>query len=126
MVQDLVDAPSIHPRDRKPQNFEEVKLVLALAWQRGRWDGSDGGRGGFGEVLTTMAQAKRYEVGNEEECSRLPVEDMRERFRLLTPHEDDLVMMQSVFDEAERDMDAARRRSSGLVLRAMRFVENGI
>ena len=24
-------------------SFEEVKLILGLAWQRGRWDGSDGG-----------------------------------------------------------------------------------
>ena len=34
--------------------FEEVKLVLGLAWQNGRWDGSDGGRGGYGDILVAI------------------------------------------------------------------------
>jgi hypothetical protein len=124
-VQDLVNAPSLHPRDRQPQNFEEVKLTLALAWQRGRFDGSDGGVGGYGEVLAAMADAKRYEIGNEEDSSRILVQDMQAKFRSLNPEENDLVLMQDVFD-LEPDFDATRRRCSGLVLKAMGFIENGL
>jgi hypothetical protein len=126
LVQYLVDAPNTQRRDRRPRNFEEVKLVLALAWQRGRWDGSDGGKGGYGEVLEAMAEAKRYEMGTEEENSRLLVEDMQKRYRLLVPLHTDLVMMQSVFDTEDEDVDAALRRSSGLVLKSMGFIENGL
>ncbi|KAL3905073.1 MAG: hypothetical protein SGILL_009825, partial [Bacillariaceae sp.] len=126
LVEDLVQAPSLaFPRDRKPQNFEEVKLILALAWQRGRWDGSDGGRGGYGDVLGAMADARRYEDGEEEDCSRILVQDMADRFALLDPLVEDRVMMQNVFD-LEPDIDAARRRCCGLVLRAMGFIENGL
>lgn len=117
LVQDLIAAGP------EPQNFEEVKLVLGLALQNGRWDGSDGGRGGYGEVLSQMAAAKRYELGSEEECAKKFVQDMQARFHLLSPAADD----QSLMDEqlGEPDMDAARRRCSGLVLKAMGFIQNG-
>jgi hypothetical protein len=120
-----MQAPGMAARDRKPQNFEEVKLILALAWQRGRWDKSDGGKGGYGEVLSAMADARRYESGDEEDCSRVLVQDMQDRFPLLDPLLEDRVMMQSIFD-LEPDIDAARRRCSGLVLKAMGFIENGL
>jgi hypothetical protein len=125
LVKDLVDAPSVPPRDRKPPNFEEIKLVLALAWQQGRWDGSDGGRGGYGEVLAAMADADRYEIGGEEECSLRLTEDMQARFHLLNPDAEELETMQTLFDDLETDTDAARRRCSALVLEAMGFIENG-
>ena len=91
--------------------FEEVKLILALAWQRGRWDGCDGGLGGYGEVLNAMAQAQRYEVGDE--CDWLLVQDMKERYHLLDPNNVDQEVMMSLDGE---DVDGARRRCSGLVL----------
>jgi hypothetical protein len=111
---------------RLPENFEEVKLILALAWQRGRWDGSDGGRGGYGDVLQTMADAKRYEEGTEDECSLRLVQDMQIRFHLLKPQPDEDKAMQNLLDECGFDIDFARRRCSGLVLQAMGFVKNGI
>lgn len=107
----------------EPANFEEVKLVLALAWQRGRWDGSDGGAGGFGEVLAEMAAAKRYEEGSEEECARRLTQDMQARFHLLGPTEEQVAEMQTLEDS---DADTAQRRCSGLVLEAMGFIDNGI
>jgi hypothetical protein len=125
LVKDLFDAPSLPPRDREPQNFEEIKLILALAWQRGRWDGSDGGRGGYGEVLAAMADASRYEIGDEDDCSRLFIQDMQDRYRFLDPEAEDLAMMEKLFDDFEPDTDAARRRCSSLVLKSMGFIENG-
>ncbi|KAL3917132.1 MAG: hypothetical protein SGARI_007790, partial [Bacillariaceae sp.] len=125
LVQELVNAPGVSSFDRKPPNFEEVKLILALAWQRGRWDGTDGGKGGYSEVLTNMADARRYEDGDEEDCSRVLVQDMMDRFALLDPLVEDRVMMQNIFD-LEPDIDAARRRCSGLVLKAAGFIENGL
>ena len=123
-MQGLFAAPSTERNDREPTNFEEVKLVLALAWQNGRWDGSDGGRGGYEEVLEAMAQADRYEKGDEDECSRRFIKDMQARFPLLNPTDEELATMQQL-DQLEPDVDAARRRCSALVLRAMGFVEKG-
>jgi hypothetical protein len=57
----LVQQLLLNHEEPPTTNIEEVKLVLALAWQKGRWDGSDGGRGGYGDVLAYMAQAERYE-----------------------------------------------------------------
>jgi hypothetical protein len=126
-VEGLFNAPlAVNPKAREPQNFEEVKLVLALAWQGGRRDGSDGGRGGYGQVLAALADADRYENGNEDECSRRLIQDMQDRFQLLNPSEEDLTAMQTLFDELEPDVDAVQRRCSALVLSAMGFVENGL
>lgn len=108
-----------------PANFEEVKLVLALAWQRGRWDGTDGGRGGYGDVLHYMAEAKRYEDGSEEECAMRLIQDMQARYSLLRPSSKQEMAMQNVVVHCESDVPRAQRRCSGLVLEAMGFVENG-
>lgn len=105
-------------------DFEEVKLTLALAWQKGRWDGSDGGAGGYGDVLQTMAQAKRYEEGSEEECARNLIQDMQSRFALLKPTKSQTTEMERLTVDS-KDVLAARNRCSGLVLQAMGFVENG-
>jgi len=109
--------------DCKGPPFEEVKLVLGLAWQRGRWDGSDGGPGGYGDVLSEMAKAKRYELG--EDCDKLLVQDMQERFHLLDPTNDYKEAMQAVLDDTD-SVDAARRRCSGLVLKSMGFIDSGL
>lgn len=108
----------------EPANFEEVKLVLGLAWQNGRWDGRDGGRGGYGEVLQIMAEAKRYEEGEASECARRLVQDMEARFSKLNPSNEQKAAMQAAVEES--DDDAAQRRCSGLVLEAMGFVDIGL
>ena len=105
-------------------SFEEVKLVLGLAWQNGRWDGSDGGPGGYGEVLAIMAEARRYEDGTEEEVARNLVADMQARFELLDPTEEEIAQMRCLTDLD--DCDVARRRCAGLVLGAMGFIEKGL
>ena len=108
-----------------PTDFEEVKLVLALAWQRGRWDGSDGGRGGYGDVLHYMAEAKRYEDGSAEECAVRLIQDMQARYGLLRPSSKQETAMQNLMVDCESDVYRAQRRCSGLVLKAMGFVKNG-
>ena len=126
LVQELCAAPTKNPQDREPRNFEEVKLVLALAWQRGRWDGTDGGRGGYGEVLGAMAQAKRYESDDEKEDATRLVADMVSRYQLLSPTKEQQEDMRTISTLLETDYDAARRKCSGLVLWATRFVDNGL
>jgi len=108
-----------------PDNFEEIKLVLGLAWQRGRRDGSDGGSGGYGDVLTMMSNC-RYEDGTEEYCSKLLVEDMKKRFSLLKPNKEDLEVMNGLIENNNDDLDVARRKCSSLVLGAMGFIDNGL
>jgi hypothetical protein len=101
----------------------KVKLVLGLAWQNGRWDGSDGGPGGYGEVLQLMAEAKRYEDGPEDECSIRFVQDIQDRFDLLADNTSlELREMRAVLDDPV-DFDKAQRRAAGLVLEAMGWAE---
>ena len=101
-------------------------MILGLAWQNGRWDGSDGGAGGYSDVLRHMAEAKRYEEGSEEECSRRLVEDMHDRFDLLADNTSmELREMRAILDDTS-DMDCARRKASGLVLEAMGFIDKGL
>ena len=109
-------------------SFEEIKLILALAWQRGRWDGSDGGPEGYGQVLRYMAQAERYEsLGSEKECSIRLIMDMKDRFHLIQPSEEDLRVMNEITDECiNLDYKGAQRKCSGLVLKNVGFVEVGI
>uniref|UniRef100_A0A7S0BXZ8 Uncharacterized protein n=1 Tax=Proboscia inermis TaxID=420281 RepID=A0A7S0BXZ8_9STRA len=114
--------------------FEEVKLVLGLAWQNGRWDGSDGGRGGYGEVLNRMADADRYEEGGSGgsflDANRNFVLDLQERYPLIANQKEDLEDMKSVASlldaEDVNQMDVARRKCCGLVLKAMGFIEKGL
>ena len=123
---DLVEAlldPS--PPSFSEPPFEETKLVLALGWQKGRWDGSDGGQGGYGEVLAAMAEAKRYETEGSEESRIITfVEDMRERFHLLNPSEEDVARMAAI-NMGEDELERGQRVCCGLVLKAMGFVETG-
>ena len=119
LVRSLIGATSEKPP------FEEIKLVLALAWQNGHWDGTDGGKGGYADVLATMVDARRYEIGTDEECSRQLIKDMQERFHLLEPTEDALNKMQCLWEDLPTKLehfDAARRRCSGLVLDSMGWI----
>lgn len=105
--------------------FEEVKLILGLTWQRGRWDGSDGGVEGYGEVLRNMAAAKRYETENEISNSILLVDDMKERFHLIASESalDEMQKLDCSVDCA--DVDGIRRKCAAWVLSEMNFVERG-
>lgn len=111
----------------RPQSVEEIKLILALEWQRGRWDGSDGGKGGYGEVLSQMAAAQRYEDGSFDECLRRLVEDMADpsRFRRLPGATKEQVQQIEVCISTDNPEEGFRR-CSGLVLHAMGFVERGL
>ena len=121
----------LDPSTPQPPSFEEVKLVLGLAVQRGRWDGSDGGPGGYGDVLAAMTSARRYETDGTEENRMVNfVEDMRHRFGLLNPSKEDAEMMKSLDgcngDATIDELNAARRMCSGLVLMNMDFIDNGL
>ena len=118
---------SIEVKDSKRDPpFEEVKLILGLAWQRGRWDGSDGGAGGYSQVLATMAQAERYETDDEELNSKLLVKDMMDRFHLICSDGESLETMQQLETQCKNDIDLLRRKCSALVLSEMGFIENGL
>lgn len=110
-------------------NFEEVKLVLGLLWQKSRWDGSDGGPGGYRDVLRSMIQARRYEPPQPEwESARYLLQDVQERFHRLQPTPE----QQSIMDELVAtetnvtNYDHKRRVCSGLVLQAMGFIDKGL
>lgn len=126
LLDDLLKAGTQSENERNPKNFEEVKLILALAWQNGRWDGSDGGRGGYGQVLVAMAGANRYENESDKESSKLLVNDMAARFHLLGPTTEEQERMVQVSKDVGDDHDASRRQCSALVLQAMGFLENGL
>ena len=112
LVQSLVDASPCQ------LDFEEVKQVLALTWQRQRR---------YGDVMENMAQARRYEEGDELECSKFLVQDMIDRFESLRPSQDDADRMKTVTQELEANNVAlARELCAGLVLNAMGFVEVGL
>jgi len=133
---------------RSPANFEEVKLILALAWQKGLHNGHGGGGGGelrpYGEILDAMVQAERYENkavagsgpgrddddddddDDDKDNSLLLVQDMQKRYFFLTPEVDDKIRMNLLLYDGDEDWDWIRRRCSGLVLRALDFEENGL
>ena len=124
LVDNLLAAGNNNNKVVLPEDFEEVKLALALFLQNARWDGSDGGPGGYGDVLQYMAEAKRYETdGTEDERNIRFIKDMKDRFHLLGPSEQAAKTMACILDED--DLDCARRRCCGLVLEAIKFVDNG-
>ena len=119
--------------------FEELKLILGLAWQNGRWNGSDGGAGGYSQVLAIMAEARRYELGNEVKSALNFIEDVRDRFSKIARNEKEMETMESIANgvlqlidkdeitEEEKDhVFLTRRMCAGMVLDAMNFVENGL
>ena len=102
-------------------DFEEIKLVLALVWQKARRTGLEA----FGVVLDEMAKAERYENGDDEACSRIFVQDIQKRYMWLEPDVDDKVAMNLLWYETD-DYKVARCRCSGLVLKSIGFVESGL
>lgn len=118
LVQDLLEAAAADP--------EEIKLVLALEWQRGRWDGTDGGPNGYGHVLAAMAAAQRYE--DETQGWSNLVQDMANRFpTLLTNKRDKTALLQEM--ETCREANNVKEgflKCAGLVLREMGFIERGV
>ena len=131
MLVDLLLSGGQIQQEEEEISVDEVKLILALKIQRGRWDGSDGGpNGGYGEVMSYMAQAKRYE-SDDSAGNRQLIQDMKDRFHLLNPTKEDLKLMESLWSDAKLNGDEERveetlLKCSGLVLKAMGFIENGI
>ena len=66
-------------------NFEDVKLVLALAWQRARKFDPD--MESYGEVLDAMADLRYENVKDGMEGDKLLVQDMQKRYMWLEPGE---------------------------------------
>ena len=106
LINDLIEA------DTTKTDMEEVKLVMALEWQR-NW------RCGYGDVLEMMADARRYEEEGDPSPSSLLLMDTMERFHLLNPTKEDQATMGALKDS--NNVDAALRTCSGLVLKAMGF-----
>jgi hypothetical protein len=121
LLQSAGGAPAADPTT----DVEEVKLTLALAWQKGRWDGSDGDTGGYRDVLSRMAEAMRYEVGDPATCQRRLLADMQSRFSTLKPTDSEMDDMMSL-SRSDEDVGRSLLVCSGLVLQAMGFVERGI
>ena len=144
VVSEAAAAAAAAAAQRSPANFEEVKLILALAWQKGLQNGHGGGGGGelrpYGEILDAMVQAERYENkavagsgpgrddddDDDKDNSLLLVQDMQKRYFFLTPEVDDKIRMNLLLYDGDEDWDWIRRRCSGLVLRALDFEENGL
>mmetsp|Transcript_24766 Transcript_24766/g.51871 ORF Transcript_24766/g.51871 Transcript_24766/m.51871 type:complete len:250 (+) Transcript_24766:45-794(+) len=139
LVQLLLDGG----RAEEDVSFEELKLILGLAWQKGRWDGSDGGVGGYSEVLGLMAGGERYEIDGEdgEVVSAWNfVEDVSGRFEKIARGAKELEIMEKVADRAlsmkgkygslneedRREVFVARMICAGLVLDSMNFVDSGL
>mmetsp|Transcript_4878 Transcript_4878/g.6687 ORF Transcript_4878/g.6687 Transcript_4878/m.6687 type:complete len:193 (-) Transcript_4878:428-1006(-) len=118
LVDTLINAD---PKDGDNLDFEEVKLVLGLAWQKARKTGLEA----YGQVLDEMAKAERYEIGDEEACSRRFVHDMQKRYMWLDPEVEDKIAMSTLWYETT-DYDTGRRRCSGLILKSMGFIEDGL
>ena len=112
--------------------FEEIKLILGLAWQRGRWDGTDGGPGGYATVLETMAEAKRYENEDEVISAINFIDDVNNRFETISRNAEELKRMKAIANDVrghhleKEEVFMKRRTCAGMVLDAMNFVENGL
>lgn len=116
-------------------SFEEIKLILGLAWQRGRWDGTDGGPQGYRSVLQTMADARRYENENEILSALHFIEDVSAKYQSISRNAEELHKMKEIAfsvlhgkktHASKEEIFMARRMCAGMVLDAMHFVENGL
>ncbi len=116
-------------------SFEEIKLILALAWQRGRWDGTDGGPNGYRSVLQTMVDAHQYENENEIISSLHFIEDITSKYHSISRNAKDLHKMKDIANTivhgkkkhaSMEEIFMARRMCAGMVLDAMHFVDNGL
>jgi hypothetical protein len=125
-----VEFKASHPNSEV--SFEEVKLILGLAWQRGRWDGSDGGPEGYSSVLENMANARRYENDDEVISALNFIEDVSEKFSCISKNVESLNRMKSIANDVrgkharKEEVFMDRRICAGLILEAMDFVQNGL
>jgi len=126
-------APSVGGKNSPETDisFEEIKLILGLAWQRGRWDGSDGGQGGYAEMLALLADAQRYETKDEVQSARNFIQDVHHRFSKISRSKKEMEEMECIVEGAQEGQETlavlvARKKSAGLVLRAMGFIESGL
>ena len=129
--QDWVDQ-LLESEDPFVENPEELKLVLGLCFQNGRWDGSDGGRQGYAQVLSTLAQAERYEVEPVDVAYQNLVQDLVDRYPLvldwLDPEDDERRVLLETMNgclEIENKV-VAFQRATGLVLLTMGFIQKGL
>lgn len=122
LIQQLWD-PIKDADGRRQPCFEEVKLILGLAWQNARWDGSDGGPGGYGDILAMMADAKRYETEDDIANAKLFSDDMLSRVHLISS---DLEKLKGIRDLCGSDYDLLRRKCSAHVLSEIGFIEKGL
>jgi hypothetical protein len=123
--------------DKDELDFEEIKLIMALVWQKARKTGLEA----FGVILDEMAKAERYEVdrrdnddddddetklqhSGDEYCSRLLVQDIQSRYMWLEPTLEDKMAMNLLWYDTD-DYRVARCRCCGLVLKSIGFVERG-
>lgn len=109
---------------RIPQDFEEVKLLLALVWQRYR--NMSIGNKMYGDLLDQMADCRFEVAGDDEAGSKLLVQEMQKRFIYLEPDVQDRVVMNTLLYENGDDYDLTRRQCCGLVLKAMDFEDLGL
>ena len=135
LVQSLLDPVTFKGSHQSESEvpFEEIKLILGLAWQNGRWDGSDGGPNGYSHVLQIMANAHRYEQSDEVISALNFIEDVSARFDTIHRNAEELKRMKAIANDVRgghagrvEEVFMARRTVAGLVLDAMNFVENGL
>mmetsp|Transcript_4213 Transcript_4213/g.7484 ORF Transcript_4213/g.7484 Transcript_4213/m.7484 type:complete len:233 (-) Transcript_4213:166-864(-) len=133
MVQSLLtpaEFKATRPESEVP--FEEIKLILGLAWQRGRWDGSDGGPDGYSAVLSTLADARRYESEDEVISALNFIEDVSARFNTISRNAEELKRMKAIANDVrgkhagKEEIFMARRTCAGMVLDATNFADNGL
>lgn len=124
LIKQLWDSVKCVDGQRQPC-FEEVKLILGLAFQNARWDGSDGGPGGYADILTMMADAKRYETEDDVANAKIFSDDMLSRVHLISP-EESLEKLKGIRDFCGDDYDLLRRKCSAYVLSEIGFIEKGL
>ena len=106
--------------------MDELKLILGLTWQRGRRDGTDGGVGGYSEVLFNLADCQYetfFECDDGIACQRNFLNDMKARYHLIS--ENQIEKVQNLSDEFE-DLDKSIRVCAGMILNSMDFIRLGM
>jgi len=113
-------------------DVEELKLILGLAFQSGRWDGSDGGIGGYGSVLSMIAEAKRYEDESQTVSHGRLMMDLADRFPKVLDWSRPTEGVRKTLEESMQsciripDVTVGLQRCCGLVFLAMGFVQKGL
>eukprot|EP00242_Pyramimonas_sp_CCMP2087_P009927 CAMPEP_0198201992 /NCGR_PEP_ID=MMETSP1445-20131203/5038_1 /TAXON_ID=36898 /ORGANISM="Pyramimonas sp., Strain CCMP2087" /LENGTH=171 /DNA_ID=CAMNT_0043872685 /DNA_START=318 /DNA_END=833 /DNA_ORIENTATION=- len=114
-------------------SWSEVKLVLALKWQRAAHARRDGGEAGYGYVMEQLRRAK-YE--GSVEADKKFVSDMEERLAVIVADADRSKLREFVEPmDGGQWMDAVKRESptgyhrrsvAAQVLVALKFVDDGL